>query len=76
MTPQQQDVHLKLSGLLPSRIHFSEPPVKRTGRVSHQVYLARKKRAKELHRNGFRAAKIAKMMGGLSRQTIYNLIRR
>ena len=74
MTPQQQEVHLKLVSLLPSRIHFVMEPVKRTGKVPKLVYEARKRRVKALAKR-LSAARISKIMG-LSRQTIYNLIRR
>ena len=74
MTPQQQEVHLKLSSLLPSRVHICLPP-KKTGKVSSQVYLARKKKVKELLKLGKSAAQIIKIMV-LPKATVYNLIRR
>ena len=74
MTPQQQEVHLKLVSLLPSRVHYVMPPPPKTGRVSVVVYMKRKKRAKQLIKT-HSVAEISKLMG-LARQTIYNLIRR
>lgn len=75
---KQQEVHLQLMSSLPVRTHYQPEPRYQQGGNPHFMTPVkcseRKKRIKELHKEGKKTQEIADILG-VSKQTIYNHLR-